>query len=407
MRFSSVILLAQLAVVVQAFNILPQRPASLQRWQQQQQSPSLPQQQHRRQQQQCRTTPTSTTALGAKSGAMACRPIGIGSAAPKTVVTNVDLESVVETSDEWIQSRTGIAKRHVLLQGETLRDLQVQAANQALEMAGVTAEEIDVVICATSSPDDMFGDAPSVAAELGCNMDTIAFDLTAACSGFLFATVTASKFLAAPGSQSKKALVLGADALTRWVDWDDRNSCILFGDGAGAMVLETSPSEEEAGVLGFSGHSNGKGYEDLNCGYKGEARPIATPGEATTLSSATYDKMTMNGKEVYKFATREVPTVLKEALEIAEIEVEDVDWLVLHQANIRIMEIVAKRLGIPMEKVITNLSEYGNTSAASIPLALDEAVRSGKVKKGDVLACAGFGAGLSWGAAILKWGKET
>lgn len=205
---------------------------------------------------------SKSTALDATAGNLMCRPIGIGSAAPKTVITNVDLEKVVETSDEWIKTRTGISERRVLQQGESLRALQVEAAKKALEMAKVDAAEIDVVICATSSPEDMFGDAPSVAAELGCTTDTVAFDLTAACSGFLFGCVTAGKFLSAANGKSTKALVIGADALSRFVDWDDRNSCILFGDGAGAMVLEGT---EEPGLLGFSAHSNGKGYEDLKC----------------------------------------------------------------------------------------------------------------------------------------------
>jgi len=248
-------------VLVESFGIIQQQRTAL-RWQSRRAFTTASQQQQQHEQ----MTGSSSSALSATSGSMPCRPIGIGSAAPKTVITNKDLESVVETSDEWIQTRTGIAQRHVLLEEENLRDLQVEAARNALEMAGVEAKDIDVVICATSSPDDMFGDAPSVASELGCTTDTVAFDLTAACSGFLFATVTAGKFLAAPNSGSQKALVVGADALTRWVDWDDRNSCILFGDGAGAMVLESSPEDEDHGLLGFSGHSNGKGYGDLNCG---------------------------------------------------------------------------------------------------------------------------------------------
>lgn len=206
---------------------------------------------------------TAPTALSASSGGMACRPIGIGSAAPKTVISNVDLEAVVETSDDWIQSRTGIAKRRVLLQDESIRDLAIRASKQALSMAKVDATDIDVVICATSSPDDIFGDAPSIASELGCSTETMAFDLTAACSGFLFGTVTASKFLSGAESGTKRALVIGADALSRWIDWDDRNSCILFGDGAGAMVLEAS---DESGVLAYAAHSNGGGYDSLTCG---------------------------------------------------------------------------------------------------------------------------------------------
>mmetsp|Transcript_29132 Transcript_29132/g.48166 ORF Transcript_29132/g.48166 Transcript_29132/m.48166 type:complete len:379 (-) Transcript_29132:63-1199(-) len=345
----------------------------------------------------------STVALHMVTGGpLGCRPIGIGSAAPKTIITNADLEEVVETSDEWIRTRTGISQRHVLCDGESLMQLGAQAGQQALEMAGITdPTDIDLVICATSSPDDLFGDATSIAASLGCT-NAVGFDLTAACSGFLFGITTAGQFLSNPNGSTKTALVIGADALSRWVDWDDRNSCILFGDGAGAMVL--TQDVESPGVLGYSAHSNGLGHEDLKLDYCGSPRMVATPGDGTTLSSGSYGKMSMNGKEVYKFATREVPKVLNESLEAASMTVDDVDWLLLHQANIRIMEIVAKKMGIPMEKVITNLSEYGNTSAASIPIALDEAVRSGKVKKGDIIACAGFGAGLSWGSAILKWG---
>jgi len=345
--------------------------------------------------------PSSGTLLNmATAGSLGCRPIGIGSATPKTLITNADLEDVVETSDEWISSRTGISSRRVLQHEETIKGLASDAGKQALEMSGLDPEDIDLVICATSTSDDLFGDATSIAAELGCT-NAMGFDLTAACSGFLFATVTAGQFLNNPGNM-KNALVVGADALSRWVDWDDRNSCILFGDGAGAMVL--TKDEETHGLLGYSAHSNGKGYDDLNLSYGGTPRKVATPGEGTTVSSGSYTKVAMNGREVYKFATREVPKVLKEAIEAADLTVDDVDWLLLHQANIRIMETVASRLGMPMEKVITNLADYGNTSAASIPLALDEAVRSGKVKKGDVIACAGFGAGLSWGSAILRWG---
>ena len=201
----------------------------------------------------------------ASTGAMNCRPIGVGHAAPERVVTNVDLESVVDTSDEWIRTRTGIAQRRVLTGDETLRSLGVKAANQALKNAGVKAEDIDLVICATSSPDDMFGDATAIAAEIGCTTDTMGFDLTAACSGFLFATATAGQFLSSPGTKMKNILVIGADALSRWVDWDDRNVCILFGDGAGAMVMTNQGADGKSGVLGFSAHSNGMGYPDLNC----------------------------------------------------------------------------------------------------------------------------------------------
>lgn len=232
--------------------------------------------------------------------------------------------------------------------------------------------------------------------------NAVAFDLTAACSGFLFGTVTAGQFL--NSGSYKKAVIVGADALSRWVDWDDRNTCILFGDGAGAMVLESvENSEKDGGILGFAMHSDGSDQQQLKLEFNEDKARIVN---GDTLSSGKYKFIEMNGREVYKFATRRVPEVIEEALQNADLKVEDIDWLLLHQANIRIMEVVAERLGIPMEKIITNLSDYGNTSAGSIPLALDEAVKSGKVKKGDIVACAGFGAGLSWGSAILRWGGQ-
>jgi 3-oxoacyl-[acyl-carrier-protein] synthase III len=223
------------------------------------------------------STSQSTTSLQASSGLMRCKAIGIGSAAPKTIITNVDLESLVETSDEWIRTRTGISSRHILqhskdfggntdnVKDESLRSLATEAARKALEMAKVDPKDLDLVICATSSAEDMFGDATVIASELGCTTATVAFDLTAACSGFLFGIVTAGKFIS-HGGTSQKALVIGADALSRWVDWDDRNTCILFGDGAGAMVLETTTEDSHAGILGYAAHSNGHGYGDLNCG---------------------------------------------------------------------------------------------------------------------------------------------
>ncbi|KAL1522657.1 hypothetical protein AB1Y20_017635 [Prymnesium parvum] len=264
-------------------------------------------------------------------------------------------------------------------------------------MAGVAAAEVDLVIYATSSPDDLFGDAPFVASQVGAT-NAVAFDLTAACSGFLFGMNTAAQFLHTGAYQT--ALVLGADALSRWVDWDDRNTCVLFGDGAGAVVMKAS-TDEEAGVLGFEMHSNGEGRVNLALGYSGPERAL---GSIAKITEGEYAPITMNGKEVYKFATGRVPEVLAEALENAGVTADEIDWLLMHQANIRIMETVAKKLGVPMSKVLTNLAEFGNTSSGSIPLALDEAVRAGKVKPGDVVAVAGFGAGLSWGAAVIKWG---
>lgn len=352
------------------------------------------------------------TRLNLEGGKLGVKVVGVGSATPQTVLTNVDLESVVETSDEWIRTRTGISQRKVLThpgrdkeeeeEEEKLSDLALSAAKNALEMANVDAEDLDLVIVCTSSPDDLFGDATTISSGLGCSTSTMSMDLTAACSGFLFGIVTGGQFL--NNGAAKKALVVGADALSRWVDWEDRNSCILFGDGAGAAVLTAAESDDEIGLLGYAARSNGASHDKLMVPYNGDPNNVPTAPDPTILSKGKYNCISMDGKEVYKFATREVPRVIKEALDSAEMSVDDVDWLLLHQANIRIMETVASRLKIPMEKVITNLSDYGNTSAASIPLALDEAVRSGKVKKGDVIATAGFGAGLSWGSAILRWG---
>jgi len=332
-------------------------------------------------------------------GVLKARPIGVGHAAPQSKITNSDMEKIVETTGEWIQTRTGIENRYALKGKETLRDIAIAAGKAAIADAGIKAEDIDLVIVATSSPDDMFGDAPSVASGIGVPKTAFAFDLTAACSGFLFATVTASQFLNNGGH--KTALVVGADALTRWVDWSDRNTCVLFGDGAGAMVLTSTETADEGGILGFEMHSDGNGYCNLQLPYQQADRAV---GPEHHVLEGDYEPISMNGKEVYKFATREVPDVIEEALANAGLTTADVDHLLLHQANIRIMEIVAQRLGIPMEKVIHNLEEYGNTSAGSIPLALSEAVASGRIKKGDVIACAGFGAGLSWGSTVMRWG---
>lgn len=334
--------------------------------------------------------------------ALNVRLVAIGSAAPPTRVTNSQLESVVETSDEWIKQRTGIGCRHLLQPGEELSQLASTAVTRALEMADVAPEDVELLICATSTPDDLFGDAAGVARAAGATK-AVAFDLTAACSGFLFGVNTASQFL--HNGAYKTAVVVGADAMSRWVDWEDRNTCVLFGDGAGAAVIKALAEGDEPGLLGYEMHSNGAGRQDLNLKYDGAEKVLgASDDEIASVTLGDYDCIAMTGKEVYKFATTKVPAVLKEALANADVEPEDVDWLLLHQANIRIMETVATKLGIPMDKVIANLDEYGNTSAASIPLALDQAVRDGKVKPGDVIATAGFGAGLSWGAAVIRWG---
>lgn len=328
------------------------------------------------------------------------RPIGVGGCPGKSVINNNAFESLVDTNDAWIRKRTGIHNRHVIASGSSLRDIALQSAQQALKAANVNPEDIDLVVVATSSPDDMFGDAPSVASALGAHK-AAAFDLTAACSGFLYGLVTASQFIQT-GSY-RRVLLVGADALTRFLDWQDRGTCILFGDGAGAMVLEATQSDDTSGLLGFALHSDGNRYPSLQIPFVSNFKALPN-ADQTVMDQGSYGKLTMNGPEVYKFAVNEVPAVIHEALLNAGMEASQVDWLLLHQANTRIMDHAASVLGIPSEKVIKNIDEYGNTSAGSIPLALAEAVRAGKVKKGDVIAIAGFGAGLSWGAAIIRWG---
>ncbi|KAL8426816.1 hypothetical protein Efla_007143 [Eimeria flavescens] len=344
-----------------------------------------------------------------------CRIVGLGSAVPPTRLTNDDLSRVVETNDEWIRTRTGIQARRVLRQGESLRELSLRAGREALAASGVRAQDIDLLLHASSSPDDLFGDGPWLAAELQTqgNPPPPAFDLTAACSGFVVGLVTANMFLMSPHSPCRRVLLLGSDALSRWVDWTDRNTCILFGDAAGAAVLaapEAAPPADEAkplGLLSYVLHSDGKEQKQITLSYKGTDNPLPfrhSESGRLMLSRGCFSPMSMNGREVFKFVSRKVPSSLEAVLQAAKLNASDVDWLLLHQANKRIIDAVAERLGIPQEKVLCNLEEYGNTSAASVPLCLSEAVRAGKVKKGDVILMAGFGAGLTWAAAALRYG---
>jgi 3-oxoacyl-[acyl-carrier-protein] synthase-3 len=321
---------------------------------------------------------------------------GCGSATPEQFLSNEELSQIVETSDEWIKSRTGIGKRHLADQSVSLSQLAAQAAIKALEMAQVSPRDIDLILLATSTPDDLFGSAAQVQSQIGANR-AIAFDLTAACSGFLVGLVTATQFIRT--GTYRNVLVIGADVLSRWLDWNDRATCVLFGDGAGAVVCQANDTKDN--ILGFELHSDGSQNGSLNLAYEGEELPLK---EGVSVQKGTYKPLTMNGREVYRFAVAKVPEVIEKALYRANLTTSDIDWLVLHQANQRIMDAVSERLKLPPEKVISNLSEYGNTSAASIPLALDEAVRSGKVKKGDIIASSGFGAGLTWGGIIFRWG---
>jgi 3-oxoacyl-[acyl-carrier-protein] synthase III len=320
---------------------------------------------------------------------------GCGAAAPTTIVLNDELAQVVDTSDEWISSRTGIRQRHVGHDRESLVDIAAQAALQALEMAGVAAADVDAILLATSSAEDLFGSACQIQARLGA-VNAVAFDLTAACSGFVFGIVTAAQYLRTGAFQN--VLVIGADFLSRWVNWNDRNTCVLFGDGAGAVLMQAAPEDR---LLGFEIKSDGTRNTCLNLAFQPESSELL-PG--VTLTQGKYQYITMNGREVYRFAIDRVPDAIDKVIYKANLTSADIDWLILHQANQRIMDAVADRLNITPEKVISNVAKYGNTSAASIPIALNEAVRAGKIRAGDTIATSGFGAGLSWGAAIFKWG---
>ncbi len=321
---------------------------------------------------------------------------GCGSSAPNSTVTNDQLSQVVETSDEWIASRTGIRQRHLSDSSGTLVDLAAKAAKSAIEMAGIEPDQVDLILLATSTPDDLFGSACQVQAAIGASQ-AVAFDLTAACSGFVFGLVTAAQYIRT--GVYRNVVLIGADVLSRWVDWNDRRTCVLFGDGAGAVVIQANERDR---LLGFELRSDGTQNRCLNLAYASTAKPLL---EDCEIGQGNFQPITMNGQEVYRFAVKRVPEVIEKALFRANLGVDAIDWLLLHQANQRILDSVADRLKIPSEKVISNLAKYGNTSAASIPLALDEAVREGFVKTGDTIAASGFGAGLTWGAAIFQWGR--
>ena len=255
---------------------------------------------------------------------------------------------------------------------------------------------MDLILLATSSPDDLFGTAPRVQAAIGAQ-GAVAFDLTAACSGFLFALITASQYIR--NGSFERVLVIGADQLSRWVDWDDRSTCVLFGDGAGAVALQACEQADD-GLLAFRMRSDGSRNACLTLAQTAEHRPLV---HGLTAQVGGFAPIHMNGQEVYKFAVREVPVVLSELLAATGIEAGALDWLLLHQANQRILDAVADRFAVPPERVLSNLGLYGNTSAATIPLMLDEAVRDGRVQPGHLIASSGFGAGLSWGGALLRW----
>ncbi|VFQ68836.1 unnamed protein product [Cuscuta campestris] len=338
-------------------------------------------------------------------GYKGCKLVGCGSALPSLSISNDDLAKIVDTNDEWISVRTGIRSRRVISGKDNLTALAVEASKKALEMAEVDPDDVDLILLCTSTPDDLFGSAPQIQKALGCRRNPLAFDITAACSGFMLGLISAACYIRGGGFNN--VLVIGADALSRYVDWTDRGTCILFGDGAGAVLVQACDVAED-GLFAFDLHSDGEGQRHLNASIRenGSDEHLGTNGSLIGFppKPANFSCVQMNGKEVFRFAVRVVPQSIEISLKKAGITNSSVDWLLLHQANQRIIDAVATRLDIPSERVVSNLSNYGNTSAASIPLALDEAVRSGKVQWGHTIAAAGFGAGLTWGSAVLRWG---
>ena len=321
---------------------------------------------------------------------------GCGSYLPTQVLSNEDISQIVDTSDEWIQTRTGISNRRIAEIDENVSDMGFKAALSAMNMANWTSESVDLIILATSTPSDLFGSAPMIQAKLQAK-NALAFDLTAACSGFLFALITASQYLSS--GKYKRALVIGSDQLSSYVDWKDRGSCILFGDGAGAMAIEAS--NDQNNLFGFNLRTDGERGCFLNLNNKKLNGKVT---DQIKFRKGEFSYISMNGQEVYKFAVREVPIIISDLVKKVDFESADIDWLILHQANQRILDAVGERLKIKKDKILTNLNKYGNTSAATIPLVFDEFIRNKKIKKNDIILTSGFGAGLSWGAALLKWG---
>jgi 3-oxoacyl-[acyl-carrier-protein] synthase-3 len=321
---------------------------------------------------------------------MYSRIAGTGSYLPEKILTNADLEKIVETSDEWIRTRTGIEQRHVVVDGQTTSDLAEQASRRAMQDAGVGPEDVDLIVVGTTTPDFVF---PNVGTLLqsrlgihGCP----AFSLEAACAGFLYALSVADKFVRL--GEAKCALVVGAETLTRIVDWTDRGTCVLFADGAGAVILKPS---EEPGIISTHLHADGR-YKDL----------LQYPdGVSTGFNLVREGKagVRMKGNEVYKVAVNTLGALVTETLAANKVGKDEVDWLIPHQANIRIIEAIAKRLELPMERVIVTINTQGNTSAASVPLALDTGIRDGRIKRGQLLLLEAFGGGFTWGSALIRY----
>ena len=319
------------------------------------------------------------------------RIAGTGSYLPENVVTNDDLAKIVDTSDEWIAARTGIRQRHIAAEGETTSDLAYHASVRALEAAGVKPEELDLIVLGTTTPDLIFPSTACLLQErLGAN-GCGAFDVNAACSGFLFALSVADKFIRT--GDAKTVLVVGAETLTRMVDWEDRTTCVLFGDGAGAVVLK---ADTETGILSTHLHADGGKKELL-------WNPVGVSVGFKENEKNAGVVIRMAGSEVFKHAVKALDAVVDETLSANGLDRHDLDWLIPHQANLRIIEATRKRLDLPEEQVVVTVDRHGNTSSGSVPLALDEAVRSGRIERGQLVLLEAFGGGFTWGSALLRY----
>ena len=316
---------------------------------------------------------------------------GCGSYLPERVVTNADLAKFVDTTDEWIVSRSGIHQRHLAAEGELTSDLGLAAAQAALDNAGLTVDDIDLIVMATTTPDDTFpATATKIQMKLGMHHGA-AFDIQAVCSGFVYAMSVADNFIKT--GQSKGALVIGAETFSRLLDWEDRTTCVLFGDGAGAVVLKPEEGTGELsdrGMLTAHLHSDGR--------YRDKLYVDGGPS-----STQTVGHVRMIGKDVFRHAVVNIADVITEALDATGYTIDDIDWFVPHQANRRILEGTAKRIGLPLEKVVMTVGQHGNTSAASVPLALDTALKDGRIKRGDLVLLEAMGGGFTWASALLRW----
>ncbi len=321
--------------------------------------------------------------------------LGTGAYAPSRILTNHDLEKIINTSDTWIIERTGIKQRHIAADGEVTSDMAVAAAREALEMAATDPIDLDMIIVGTISPDmPMPSCAVFVQAKLGASR-AFAFDLSAACAGSLYGMAIADQFIRS--GKARRVLVIGAELLSRLVDWEDRSTCVLFGDAAGAMVLGPTP-EPTRGVISTHLHSDGTAAGALSIPGGGSKYP-----QSEDVLARKLNKISMNGREVYKYATRALPEVILEALAANGLKPGAIDHVISHQANVRIVESVVDKLGIPREKCWLNIDRYGNTSSASLPISLDEANRAGRLKPGDLVAMMAIGAGMAWGSALVRW----